>query len=203
MIDFVQGTVTSIHKQSVILSIGSWGLNLQIPHADQYELDKEYLLYLHLVWHPEQGPSWYAFAHKVERATFKLLIECSGIGARLALSLIDQLGAASCINALINGDAHLLSSISGVGLRKAETMIAQLKKRASVLAQSEEMPSAIESHNGTKRADLTQALKTLGYSTTEISRVFRQIQWSQEATISDLLKQALKQLHQPQQSSQT
>jgi Holliday junction DNA helicase RuvA len=81
-------------------------------------------------WNQENGPALFGFIETGQRDLFCLLISVSGIGPRMALALLSAFPVSTLINALVSGDVSLLSSVSGIGRKKAETLILNLKEKA-------------------------------------------------------------------------
>jgi Holliday junction DNA helicase RuvA len=111
----------------------------------------------------EDALALYGFSTRVEQELFERLIEISGIGPRLALSILSGLQPDELIAAISTGDGARLRRIPGVGPRTADRVILEMRDRVrSLKASSTEGPPA-SSHGDAVRRDVVSALVNLGY----------------------------------------
>ncbi len=134
----------------------------------------------------------YGFRQEIERAVFLLVISCSGIGPRIGLAVLADLGASSFIHAVHKGDPQMLTRVTGIGIKKAEQIIVQLKHKIQDLVTGEmisgENESLIDWHT------VSDALHALHYSRGEIAEAISFVRSkNQQASPSfdQLLRQAL------------
>ncbi|YAI82520.1 MAG: Holliday junction branch migration protein RuvA [cyanobacterium endosymbiont of Rhopalodia sterrenbergii] len=117
-------------------------------------------------------PILYGFATVAERELFRQLINVNGIGAQLAIALIDTLGLEELVQAIINGNIRTLSKTPGVGQKTAERIILELKTKLSqwqkLLGITLSSTVAIPSLEVLE--DLEVTLLALGYSNEEINQ---------------------------------
>lgn len=107
----------------------------------------------------------YGFSSKQERRVFERLIGVSGIGPRLAVTILSGGSVESLVTAIRRGDLPRLTSIPGVGKKTAERIVVELKDKFQDF--SEESPkSAIET-------DVLSALENLGYPRAIAENAFR------------------------------
>lgn len=191
MISHLVGTVFGIQEQAIILNLGIVALEVFVPDVSRFCIGDTVTVRIYSVWNQEQGPCLYGFLHESERSLFKLLLDCSGIGPKLALKLIAELGIDRFVCAVQTGEATVLSSVSGVGPRKAEQLIFQLKNKLETLGllvtESGDVPA-------TTLQDISQALKALNYSRPEINRALAHIKTDalvQATAFDQLFRKAL------------
>lgn len=192
MIQALKGIVQAKKKQAILLGIGPVTLDIMIADASFFTLDTSYTILTYLHWTQEQGPFLYGFKEELDRAVFLLVIGCSGIGPRLGLAVLADLGASQFIHAIRTGDERMLSKINGIGAKKAEQIIVQLKHKihdflASDIAVKEDK-SQIDWHT------ISDALHALNYSRGEISQAITFIRGKNHegsASFDQLLRQAL------------
>lgn len=195
MFSSFSGTVISSEAQLIRISLGPIGLELLVPDGSQFPLNKQTKVYVALQWNQEQGPSLYGFATELDKKVFLLIISCPGIGPRLALATLADLQAQGFLHAIQTGDDKALSKVSGIGAKKAEQMVVQLKHKVSKL-----MASGIEIQGGEHLAQwqtVTEALLALHYSRSEVNNALSYLRGqSQESTRSfdQLMRQALSYL---------
>ena len=106
----------------------------------------------------EDGWLLYGFDRPVERAIFQRLLGASGFGPRLALALLSALGPDRTARAIRERDIAALSSVTGIGRKKAERLILELQDRFDDLPDLAPRPPA----PGVEQA--VRALTGLGYA---------------------------------------
>jgi holliday junction DNA helicase RuvA len=79
----------------------------------------------------EDGWSLYGFDTAIERQVFRHLLTASGFGPKLALALLSSLGPARTVRSIQSRDLSALSSVSGIGRKKAERLVLELQDRFS------------------------------------------------------------------------
>lgn len=195
MISFVRGKVADIAGDSLVIDLGGVGLEVYAPFSMLQPapvIGEDILLYTHLQMRED---SWqlYGFTDKDQLTAFRLLLSVSGVGAKTALAIVDQLHVQRFATAIAAKDSKAFTTVSGVGKKTAERIILELKDKFSLLAGSEEIveqPTAELVLN----PDLLSALKQLGYSATE-SRAFAmkaQSALGDDASPEALLHEAMK-----------
>src|SRR5262245_44360737 len=107
----------------------------------------------------------YGFSSRQERKVFERLISVSGIGPKLAVTILSGGSVEALIGAIRRGDLPRLTAIPGVGKKTAERIVVELKDKLQDLA--EEAPkSAVET-------DVLSALENLGYSRAMAEAAYR------------------------------
>jgi Holliday junction DNA helicase RuvA len=106
----------------------------------------------------EDGWSLYGFDRPSDRAVFQRLLGASGFGPRLALALLSALGPERTVRAVRERDVAVLSTVSGIGRKKAERLILELRDRFDDLP---EIGSGSPPPAGAEQA--VRALTRLGY----------------------------------------
>lgn len=172
MIEFLTGTVKAVEKQSIVLDLGMVALALNVPDGYSFTKDAQIRVISYVHWSPEQGPSLYGFSTEVERSVFILIISCNGIGPKLGLAILATLGASTFVNAVHVADFATLAKVSGVGMKKAENIVVQLKhKIESFLSQLADAGNAFAS----SWQELSQVLTSLNYSKGEVSAAMQYV----------------------------
>jgi holliday junction DNA helicase RuvA len=108
----------------------------------------------------EDGWSLYGFDSAVERQIFRYLLTASGFGPKLALALLSALGPERTVRSIQARDLSALSSVSGIGRKKAERLVLELQERFSDLVVDSRGPRL----EGSEEA--VRALMGLGYGVT-------------------------------------
>lgn len=133
--------------------------------------------------------SWALFGFDApnERAVFQRLLGATGVGPRLALSLMSSLGGDRVVRAMTENDIAALCTVSGVGKKKAERMVLELKDRMRDL-ETEGGVSSI----GSVGEQAVAALINLGYGQLESADAVRAVSASNgTALIDEMIRNAL------------
>lgn len=195
MIDHLIGNVVAIREQEVTVDVANMGFAVNVALAQQFELNKQAKLYIHFHWNTENGPSLFGFGQELDRSIFRIIIGCSGIGPKIGLAILADLGAQSFLHAITTEDVQALSKVNGIGKKKAEQIIVHLKhKVADLIGTGAVVTSSVEL---THLHDVSQALESLNYSRIEIGRVMDYLKKNtklDEVSFDYLLRQALSYL---------
>jgi Holliday junction DNA helicase RuvA len=106
----------------------------------------------------EDGWSLFGFDRPAERLIFQRLLGASGFGPKLALALLSALGPERTVRSILARDLVSLSSVGGIGRKKAERLVLELRDRFGGV--SFESPAAVQAGPGD---DAVRALVGLGY----------------------------------------
>jgi len=196
MIDYFVGIIKEVHEQEIILDIGTMGISLQVPQGHTFTKDASVKVYNYLHWNTENGPSLFGFATPLDRSVFKIIISCSGIGPKIALAILADLGTNSFLQAISTGDDQALSKVSGIGKKKAEQIIVQLKHKVAHFIESGTVDMS-DMKDVAHFNDVSLALQSLNYSRIEIGRAMEYVKKNikgDRVTFDILLRQALSYL---------
>jgi len=173
MISSLNGIIKETAAHFVSIDLGPITCTLAVPDGTVYQIGSPAQIYTHMHWNSDNGPTFYGFQAQLDRTVFQLIISCSGIGPKIALAALSALGAGQFLEAVHTGDIKKLSSISGIGTKKAEQIILQLKDKISQLLNTGQL-----AHGSAKLEQwhtVTLALESLHYSRTEINRALEQL----------------------------
>jgi Holliday junction DNA helicase RuvA len=189
----VRGKLLRKEPQQAIVEVGGVGYRVAIPLSTFYRIGEpgdEVTLLTHTHVR-EDALALFGFLTAAEQALFEKLIDVSGVGPRLAISILSGIEPPDLVGALRSGDVARLVRIPGVGRKTAERLVLELKDRVQGLAASEEPERATA--GVTSRADLVSALVHLGYSRPEAERgVERALKEDGEGRFEDLLRRTLR-----------
>ena len=171
MIHYVSGTIKEVKEQAVVVDIGSLGLLVAVPTGIKFYQGQKICLATYMHWNQEQGPSLFGFEHELERTVFMLVIGCSGIGPKIGLAILAHLGAQGFLEVVSSGDERALSKVNGIGPKKAEQIIVQLKHKVSQLISSG--VGCCDDSKAKAWQEVSQALESLNYTRTEISHAMQ------------------------------
>ena len=189
MISYLRGSVASIIKSSgnrviLILEVNSCGYEMQIPArlAQELTAGEQAQIFTHLQVREEQ-PSLYGFGSSVQRDLFRLLIGVSGIGAALAIALLDTFDISDLVQAIVSNNTQLLLQTPGVGGKTAERICLELKSKLVSWSQTAGLPTTTAAIPLAPNIleEVQAALLAVGYSPSEISQALTAV--SQNALV--------------------
>jgi len=201
MITSIQGLLTECTPLRAVLELNGFGYEVNIPVTTAEKLPSPGAqVKLHtLVIYREEAQTLYGFATPPERDFFRLMIETvSGVGPKLALTIMSRMSLAVLEGAIRDGDVNSLSKCPGIGKKTAERLVVEL--RAKVGASGSLSPvagPAGETTPGlsgdTTLRDAILALTALGYKQADADAAVRraQIALGAGATSEKLIKRAL------------
>lgn len=170
MIATISGIITSINEQAIVIEQAGIGFELSVATPLSFTLQQQVTVQTYLHWNQENGPTLYGFNSIIEKTVFLLIISCSGIGPKIGLAVLHHLDPATFLQAIVEENIKVLSSISGIGAKKAEQISVALKhKVAKFLKDQPDLTSSSTSLSTWK--DLTDTLSSLGYTPSEIKSV--------------------------------
>lgn len=191
MINFIQGTIIENCNDYQVVAINSqFYLNIFVPVIQRKNPGEITNLYTHLHWHQENGPSLYGFDTKDAKLVFMLLIECNGIGPKAAISILNQAEGSNIITAIAEKDSKFLSSLSGIGAKKADQIILALHTKVTKIIND----GIINLATGqTYINDLISVLQSLSYSKVEVDQALNYLRSleNKPAGFDDALRKSL------------
>jgi len=189
MIGRLTGVLLEKNPPQIVLDVQGVGYEVDVPMSTFYNLpalNERVVLHTVMVVR-EDAQLLYGFASHDERAAFRQLVKISGVGPKMALSVLSGLSLADLAFAVTNKDIGRMTKIPGVGKKTAERLLLELQGKftamPTILAKGE-MPS----HS----ADIVNALLALGYNEKEADWAAKQL--PADAGVSDGIRQALKYL---------
>jgi Holliday junction DNA helicase RuvA len=198
MISLLNGTVRSIALDKAIVEVGGVGLSLSITQktATQLNIGVPAQFFTTLVVR-EDSLTLFGFLEDGERVLFELVQTVSGIGPKVALSIVSALSPAQLAIAVSQEDISAIEKVPGIGRKGAQRLILELKGKLSDFGTS----TKSNHHQPAWREQLTSALVSLGFSAKDsdlaISQVVSRLSEdgidAQNLELSDLLKRALSQ----------
>jgi Holliday junction DNA helicase RuvA len=168
MVDYLVGTVAQVQEQEIVLDVGIVGITLFVPSGRSFVQGSTVKIYSHLHWNSENGPSLFGFNDVLERSVFRIVTSCSGIGPKIALAILADLGTQAFLHAISTGNDQELSKVSGIGKKKAEQIAVQLKHKVAALLETGVILGNVQEISHIH--DVCQALQSLNYSRQEINR---------------------------------
>ena len=189
MIGRISGTLLEKHPPLVLVDVGGVGYEIDVPMSTFYNLPatgEKVALHTQLIVR-EDAHQLYGFATHDERAAFRQLLKISGVGPKLALTILSGLSVAELSHVVAAQEVGRLTKIPGIGKKTAERLLLELRDKlpgapAALLAGAEPVPAV--------RNDVLDALLALGYNEREAGWAVKQL--PPNLDVSDSIRQALK-----------
>lgn len=170
MISYLKGKIIDKGESAVTVLVSGVGYEVNIPTPIVQKLvqgtESELFIYTHV---REDILALYGFPEKDELHFFRLLLSVSGIGPRVALSIIGSSTVDKLKKSISAGDSNLLSSVPGVGKKTAEKAVIELKNKIGLVSR----PG--HAHHGEEICDIYDALSSLGFKEREIGEAITQL----------------------------
>lgn len=193
MIATISGLIASRDGETVVIQTqGGVGYAVTVPlgvHERLPATGERVSLFTELVVREDQW-ALYGFDEPYELAVFQRLLGASGVGPKLALAVLSALGPARAARSIRDRDIAALSTVSGIGKKKAERIVVELHDRFKELADSAATPVAPSAG-----AAAVTALTSLGYSATQAEQAVRgELESGAPEETSQLVRRALQRL---------
>ncbi|MGN6519832.1 MAG: Holliday junction branch migration protein RuvA [Dokdonella sp.] len=193
MIGRLKGVLVAKQPPWLVVDVGGVGYELEAPMStffDLPELGREVSLCTHYAV-KEDTVALYGFLREAERSLFRTLQKVSGVGAKIALSVLSGVSVDEFARLVQGGDITALTRIPGIGKKTAERMVVELRDRVDGLAGG--MPVAIGGMPGAVDpvTEAGVALQALGYKPAEVTRLVRDAAAPGDRA-EDIIRKALK-----------
>jgi holliday junction DNA helicase RuvA len=189
-----------VEKKPLVLIIETHGIgyevNVPLTTTEKLPAQGEIVMLYTLAVYREDSATLYGFKNKEDRAFFRLLVEkVSGIGPKIALSILSKFPVSTLKHAISCSDTSLLSNCPGIGKKTAERIVIELQDKILPKSPSQNTPGKIYPENqDTRIKDAISALVSLGYKQTEahntIQRTLDKFP-SDDYSVETLIKAAL------------
>jgi Holliday junction DNA helicase RuvA len=201
MITSVSGTLVTATPLTAVIETGGLGYEIHIPVTTAERLPSPgQQAKLHtLAVYREDSATLYGFASEEERDFFRLLVEkVTGVGPKMALSVLSKLSLATLKGAIVAGDVGLLAKCPGIGKKTAERLVIELRDKLNP-ADLGTVPPALGGPatpapaGENKIRDAVLALTALGYKAADADKAVRQawVALGASASTEALIKKAL------------
>jgi holliday junction DNA helicase RuvA len=190
MITKLKGKIDELKPTELVLDVQGVGYGLSIPLSTYEKIQEaaETTLYVY-THHREDQLKLFGFSTENERKLFTILLDVSGIGPSMALSILSGISTSRLIEAVQNENHDLLTKIPGIGKTKAEKLIFELKRKQKKL----DALSGPAGETRTHKNDAIEALATLGFDEAKSTKIVDELQKCKpDASIENLIKEALK-----------
>jgi Holliday junction DNA helicase RuvA len=189
MIGHLTGKLLAKHPPQLLVDVNGVGYELEAPMSTFYGLPavgQPVSLHTHLVVR-EDAQLLIGFASAAEKSLFRELIRISGVGPKMAMTILSGASVDEFWNAVRAGDASMLTRLPGIGKKTAERLVMEMKDRAGA-------PVTTITPGGAPAGALQEAraaLTALGYKPGEVQKLTDTIQHERLST-EQIIQEALK-----------
>jgi len=164
MIALLRGALLEKHPNQAIVETGGVGYDVTIPvstytHLPEAGAEVRLRIHTHV---REDALALYGFLTQDEKALFEKLIGVSGIGPKLAVTILSGLAAPDLINSIRRGEVERLVRIPGIGKKTAERMVLELRDKLPAVSGEEPQAAAAAGALSPVEQDVLSALLNLG-----------------------------------------
>ena len=196
MYEYITGRVESLTPASAVVEAGGVGyfLNISIQTFSRIGSQTEVKLYTHFVVR-EDAQILYGFYDRAERDIFRLLIGVSGVGGNTARMILSSFTSEEVCRVVSTGQAELLKTVKGLGLKTAQKIIVELRDKIGGVASDAVASTWRNDAADETFAEAVSALTMLGFARQAAEKVLRGIcKESPGVSVEELVRIALKRL---------
>lgn len=201
MIAFLRGEVADLTENSVILDVNGVGYEVLVPGqllSVLQGIGQTIQIYTYMQVR-EDAVVLFGFLTKDDLEMFRMLTGVSGVGPKAGLNILSALGADELRFAILADDAKKIARTPGIGAKTAQKIILELKDKLDLedafekkLTSGQMLPEAAVPKGVVQ--DAVEALMALGYGSTEALKTVRSVNPTEDMSVEDVLKEALKKM---------
>lgn len=198
MIGYIQGTIISSNDTCLLILTNDIGYEVHVSHHTKNKIDINQMvkLYCHQVIR-EDANILYGFFDQLEQEIFRGIIKVSGVGPRLALTILSHLSPEILMQTVKDKVLVNLTSVPGIGKKSAERLLIELDGIFDKIfvASSSYLDGIISADSNTRviQEEAMNALISLGFKQASITSVLKNISVTNQSS-QDIIKQALRHL---------
>ena len=197
MIGSLNGLIKNKKPSEVLIEVNGVGYEVHVPLSTSFklpEIDQQTHILTHLIIREDQH-TLYGFATEEERNLFRALIKISGVGPKLAITILSGTNVEDFVRSVQAQDADALIHLPGIGKKTAERLLVEMKDRIDQIGGVNlKEGDGIESSGIQVIKETHNALTSLGYKSVEARKILEKID-SKGLTVEELLRQALQSLN--------
>jgi len=203
MYDYIKGIFTykNINSKGCFATVeaGGIGYRLEMMERDYLNLPEESaeIKAFTVLIHREDKMNLCGFLRREDRDIFNILTSVSGVGSKMALTLLNSFKVSDLIGFVIDGDYREITKAKGVGPKLAQKIVLELKDKLSSYQGTSTDKTSIDKHisiTDTNTEDAKNVLLSLGYEKDEVKNAIEKATTSlpQKSTAEEILKKSLQ-----------
>ncbi len=189
MYDYIQGNLIEIGADYAVIENGGIGYRMSVSANAAFVLQEtknNAKLYTHVKIRDDVLVI-YGFISKAERELYLSLNTVSGVGPKAAMAILSYLSDKAIIEAIRSGDAKLLCTAPGIGLKTAQRIIVDLKGKFADSNDFDDLPVGVLQEASEEKMICIDALISLGYDRTTATHMVEQTFQKEETTQKNIL----------------
>ncbi|MCZ6801789.1 MAG: Holliday junction branch migration protein RuvA [Nitrospirae bacterium] len=198
MIAALTGQLTLKNPSLITLDVHGVGYEVSIPLSTFFSLPVVGMplsLHIHTQLR-ENSLQLFGFLSHMEKKAFVLLTGISGVGGKLALSVLSTLSIQDLFDAIRSNDLETLASVPGIGKKSAGRISLELKEKVDRLQEEHQPTGALSSSTAQEHIqdDAISALVNLGYRAPDVKEIVKKkiLELEEGIPLSDLIRECLK-----------
>ena len=195
MIAELTGICQRLRPGRVVLNVNGIGFAVAVPEplSESLQLGAECTLFTQLIVR-ENEMSLVGFASANERDLFNTLLSVSGVGSKLALSILTKLSPGAFVSAVLAQDVPTLVKVPGLGKRTAQRLLLEMESKISKISQ--DLPPEPLTSGSQVNPEAKAVLMSLGCSAEEAEKALEKVsaQCAPGADVSDMVMAAMQAL---------
>ncbi|WWP00469.1 MAG: Holliday junction branch migration protein RuvA [Candidatus Dasytiphilus stammeri] len=205
MIGRIRGMIIEKIPPQILIEVNGISYEINMPMTCFYllpQVNSEVVIFTHFLVR-EDAQLLFGFNNKQERTLFRKLIKVTGVGPKLALSILSSMSSQQFISAISNNEINTLIKLPGIGKKTAERLVIEMKDGLSDIpsnlftsknfSQLTTLPLSAKNLIISKaEIEATSALIALGYKPQEATKMIRNIKNNTDADCETLIREALR-----------
>lgn len=187
MYSYFIGQITQVCATHITLECNNIGYLIKVPNPYQYQINTNIKLFVYLLL-KENSNELYGFLNEEEKSIFINLIKIKKVGPKTALSILASTNIQEIYTAVYKNNISFFESFSGIGPKLSQQIVISLRKEFKI-------KNTTTNKHSNNYNNICIALKSLGYSKQEIENVISKINISDNTSLADAIKEALKMLN--------
>jgi Holliday junction DNA helicase RuvA len=192
MIGYLTGKIISIKPTYILLDVNGVGYSVNISiNTFENISDKEIVSLFIYTNVKEDSITLYGFSTEPEKQMFELLISITGIGPKLAQSILSGIQTDDLKDAIQRGDISRIIAVPGIGRKTSERLVLELKNKVDQISEAgtKEIPFSVKN-------EAVSALTTLGYNLKVADKIVRDtLSANPKLSLEELIKKSLSDLN--------
>ncbi len=192
MIGYLTGKIISIKPTHILLDVNGVGYSVNISiNTFENISDKEIVSLFIYTNVKEDSITLYGFFTEAEKQMFELLISITGIGPKLAQSILSGIQTDDLKDAIQRGDISRIIAVPGIGRKTSERLVLELKNKVDQISEAgtKEIPFSVKN-------EAVSALTTLGYNLKVADKIVRDtLSANPKLSLEELIKKSLSDLN--------
>lgn len=175
----------------MVIDVGGVGYEVEAPMSVFYDLPDigQAIVMLTHLQVSQDHQTLYGFRSSSQRTLFRQLMKVSGIGAKLALTILSGATGDELARFVADGDVASLVRMPGIGKKTAERIIIELRDKLAGLPVT--LPAGASPGVGNAISEASNALRALGYKTSEVNHMVRNVAKA-DMNAEEIIRKALQ-----------